>query len=149
MAPTETDRAIKQGLALLVAALRQDVDSLHVKACLRGLKDVPPDVILEAVDAHILRMSTQPPGKRFFPNVPDWLASCAGIVNDRRKEAARKAQALQEDCPDCHGSGLVDVDGRHNTVEKCRCKLRAVELMNQVTAPIKVPALPPSPEDMA
>ena len=148
MAPTDSEKAIRQGLALLVASLRQDVDALQVKAYLRGLKDVPADVILEAVDAHILRMSQQPPGKRFFPTVPDWLASCAGIVNDRRQAAARQAKALQEDCPDCRGTGWADVEGP-NAVVPCRCKTRAVELMNAAPAPMKVPALPPAPEDAA
>jgi hypothetical protein len=150
LAPTDTDKAIKQGLALLVAALRQDVDAIQVRAYLRGLKDVPADVILEAADAHILRLSTMPPGKRFFPTVPDWLASCAGIVNDRRQAAARQAKALQDDCPDCRGTGWADSEGP-NAVDRCRCHTRAVELMNQVTAPIKVPALPPAPapEDVA
>jgi hypothetical protein len=146
---TPTDTAIRQGLALLVTSLPPaTVDEPQVRAYLRGLRDVPPDVILEAVDAHLLRMSQLPVGKRFFPTVPDWLASCAGIVNDRRQAAARQARALQEDCPDCRGTGWADTEGP-NSVLPCRCKTRAVELMNQVTAPIRVPQLPPAPEEIA
>jgi hypothetical protein len=141
-----TEKAIRQGLALFATSLRQDVDTYQVAAYLRGLKDVPADVVLEGADAQIRRMALQPSGKRFFPTVPDWLASCAGVVHERRQAAARQAKALQEDCPDCHGSGWADAEGP-NAVQRCRCLTRSVELMANVTAPIKVPALPPSSEE--
>ena len=132
----DSDQAIRNGLALLTASLRQEVDTFQVRAYVRGLKDIAPDVILEAADA----LSTQI-GRRFFPTVPEWVTACANVVDARRKAAAHTAKALQEQCPDCHGSGWRDAEGP-NAVEKCTCVTRALALVQAAGAPR--PALPPS-----
>lgn len=137
----ETDRAIRNGLALLTASLRQEVDAVQVKAYLRGLKDIPADVVLEGADELIRAISAQPMGKRYFPTVPDWFAACASVVDERRKRAARQARALQETCDACHGSGWADAEGP-NAVERCWCAKRAIQLLEEAGDAISRPALP-------
>jgi hypothetical protein len=141
----ESEKAIRNGLALLVASLRQEVDQYQVKAYLRGLGDIDASVILEAADAHIRSLAAMPQGKRYFPTVADWVASCNGVITERRQMAARQAKALQEDCPDCMGSGWANDEGP-NAVIRCRCHTRALQLLANAAAPLKLPALPPSSE---
>jgi hypothetical protein len=131
-----TERAIRNGLALLVASLRQEVDDVQVRAYLRGLKGLPADVISEAAD----RLATTA-GRRFFPTVPEWISVCVDIVDERRATAARQAQALQADCPDCHGSGWANAEGP-NAVTRCRCFVRGLALIQAAGVALARPALP-------
>lgn len=131
-----TEKAIRNGLALLTASLRQEVDAFQVRAYLRGLKDLPADVITQAAD----RLSTEI-GRRFFPTVPEWLTTCADIVDERRATAARQAFALLENCPDCHGSGWANAEGP-NAVTRCRCHERARALVEAAGDAVQRPALP-------
>lgn len=141
MEPTE--RAIRNGLALLTASLRHGVDEFQVRAYLKLMAKIPPEIITLGAE----RLSTEA-GRRFFPSVPEWLAACADIVDERRKAAAAQARALQEDCPECHGSGWADAEGP-NAVISCRCKTRAIELVQAAGEPLQRPALPAGPEEAA
>jgi hypothetical protein len=142
----ESEKAIRHGLTLLTASLRQEVDALQVRAYLRGLAAVPADVIMESADRLLQTLAEQPHGKRYFPTVPDWLAACREIVDARRQAAARQARALQEDCPDCRGTGWADAEGP-NAVVRCNCLKRAVELVQ--AAGDALPRLPPSGNEAA
>jgi hypothetical protein len=129
MEPTTspTEKAIRNGLMLLTSSLGREVDAIQVRAYLRGLKNVPADVVLSGADLCIERMAAQPMGKRYFPTVADWLAACADVVDERRKVAARQAQALQEDCLECRDSkGWREVNG---LMVRCICFKRAQELL--------------------
>lgn len=137
----ETEKAIRNGLALLTLSLRQEVDSVQVRAYLRGLRDIQADIITDGADRLIRDLATVPAGKRYFPTVPDWIAACADIVDERRQAVARQAKALQADCPECHGTGWANTEGP-NAVVRCRCHQRAQEVMASVVAPIRRPALP-------
>jgi hypothetical protein len=140
----ESEQAVREGLALLVTSLRQDVDAIQRKAYVRGLAKVPGDVIEAAVDRLIAQLAAQPMGKRYFPTVPDWLAACAAVVNERRSLAARQAKALAEDCPNCvNGWETVQVDGIDH-VKRCLCFTRGLELVAAAGEPI---ALPPAPRE--
>lgn len=137
----EPEQAIRNGLALMVTAFRQDVDAPQVRAYLRVLKGIPADVLLEGAD----RLCAEP-GRRFFPTTAEWSGACAGVIDERRKAAARTARALREDCPDCHGSGFRDAEGP-NQVTQCSCVKRAAEVMR--LAPATLRALPPSSDPEA
>jgi hypothetical protein len=141
MEPTE--KAIRNGLALLTASLRQTVDDFQVRAYLRGLKPIAADVITESAE----RLSTQV-GRRFFPTVPEWVTACADVVDERRKAAATQAKALLEDCPDCMGSGWANAEGP-NAVTRCRCHERARALVEAAGNALPRPALPAHEGDVA
>jgi hypothetical protein len=138
-----TDRAIRNGLALLMASLRQQVDDFQVRAYLNGLKVVPAVVITEGAE----RLATQI-GRKYFPTVPEWLTACADVVDERRKAAGQTAKALQADCPECQGSGWANAEGP-NAVVKCRCIKRGLELIAAAGDPLKRPALPAHDEARA
>jgi hypothetical protein len=145
MEPTTspTEKAIRNGLMLLTSSLGREVDAIQVRAYLRGLKNVPADVVLSGADLCIERMAAQPMGKRYFPTVADWLAACADVVDERRKVAARQAQALQEDCLECRDSkGWREVNG---LMVRCTCFKRAQELLaaagEALTRPLAKPTL--------
>lgn len=134
MATTDEAReqATRDGLALLCMALRQEVDAPQRRVYVRGLAEVPADVIGMAAD----RLSTEA-GRRFFPTLPEWLACCAVVVNERRAVAARIAKALQDDCRECQGSGWANAEGP-NAVVPCNCKRRALELLEDAPKAIRL-----------
>lgn len=129
----ESEKAVRHGLALLTASFRQEVDTIQVRAYLHGLKDLPAHVITEGAS----RLAREI-GRRFFPTVPEWRTACAAIVDERRADAARRAKALQEDCPDCHGSGWANAEGP-NAVIRCVCAKRALELLRDAGEPLERP----------
>lgn len=116
-------------------------------AWVMSLKDVP----LPLLEAGVERLMAG--GVGWMPR-PDVLrAACCDIRDEQRRIAIRQARALagfcdlcgEDHCPDCHGSGLRDVDAPgvlRNTVTPCLCKQRELAAMAQVEAPLARPALP-------
>lgn len=120
-----TEQAIRNGLALLAASMRQEVDAVQVRAYLHGLKPIAGDVVLEGAERLI-----REPGRRFFPTVPEWIGACAVIINERRAKASTLAEALQKDCAVCGGSGwrCVAVSG-FERVTRCKCWTEGLRLV--------------------
>jgi len=127
-------------LAPLVAAARprefadKDVARDQAKAFLMALKDVPADVLEEAI------ANTMVEGVKWMPKPGDLREACAAVVDGRRRVAARKAKALAEDCAQCGGSQweTVVIDGVER-VQRCRCFALGLELMAGVEARLSLP----------
>lgn len=121
----ETDQAIRNGLALLSASMRQEVDAMQVRAYRHTLKAIAGDVIYEAAE----RLASEP-GRRFFPTTGEWTGVCATVIDERRAKASRLAQELQENCAACLGSGWrnVVVAGVER-VDRCRCWTHGLQLV--------------------
>jgi hypothetical protein len=138
------EQAIRDGLAQFrMAGIIGEVDVPMRRTYVRGLSKVDSLVIRESVE----RLLSQA-GRRFQLTLPEWLGVCATIVDERRAHVARIAQSLQDDCPQCMGSGWANTEGP-NAVVRCTCRTRALELMAQAIAPIARPALPASTEESA
>jgi hypothetical protein len=127
-------QAFKDAMDHLAAAYRHELTTEAIRVYWHALKDVSEPLQHEG-------MARCAQTLKFFPTVAELRTACADIVDERRALAARSAKALQEDCPDCHGSGLRDVEGP-NTVVRCRCVKRALELIAEAGEPLKRPALP-------
>jgi hypothetical protein len=125
------EQAVRDGLALMCMALRQEVDAPQRRVYVRGLADVPADVIEAGAD----RLVTEP-GRRFFPTLPEWIGACAAVIDERRKWAARVALQIRNECPVCHGSGFQDIEGP-NQVTQCSCVKQAAELMANAPTAIR------------
>jgi hypothetical protein len=131
-----SEQAVRDGLAaFLLAGIIREVDAPTRLVYVRGLKDVAPDVILLATE----RLLTTP--RRFPLTLPEWVETCAAVVEDRRKSAARQAKALTEDCPDCQGSGWSNAEGP-NAVIRCTCAKRALALIEEAGRPVMRALLP-------
>ena len=129
-ANADVDRAVRNGLALFAASRLggREIDALVVRASLRGLRDVPADVVLEAADNLCREL-----GRRFVPNVPEWLGACQAVILARRRALAPKAAALTAECVQCDGSGWERVhDGECERVKRCSCHARAVALFKDL-----------------
>lgn len=130
---------------LIVASRTKDfADPAKAKTQLHvwmlSLGDVPPAILTEAVERLIAE------GITWMPRPGDVKVVCCNIVDERRAAAARQAKALQEDCPDCHGTGWADVEGP-SAVVRCNCLKRALELIRAAGEAIPRPALPPSSDE--
>ena len=101
-----------------------------------ALDDIPLDVLSAGVQ-HLLRRVT------WMPRPGELRAACCDIVEERRKNAGRRAKALMANCDQCEGIGW-----RFDTVEgveiarRCVCFERAGDIMRGVPEPIERPALP-------
>lgn len=121
----ETETAIRNGLLLLSASMRQEVDAVQVRAYLHGLKTIAGDVVMEAAERLI-----REPGRKFFPTVPEWYGVCASVIDERRSKAAKLAEALQERCEVCQGTGMKNVgSGGLERMGRCKCFVEGLALM--------------------
>ena len=134
----EARRQFKTELEHVAAAYRHELLDESIRVYWLALKDIP----VEIRTAGLTRCLQ---AQRFFPTVAEILNGCADVVDERRKVAARTAQALREMC-DCIEGWRETKDG---VVERCNCHARALALMEQCERPIKRPALPPSSEEVA
>ena len=102
------------------------------------LKDVPADVLERGVEQLLGA------GPKWMPRPGDLREACAAEIEQRRKAAAAKGNALIANCPKCRGSRfaeLFDTGGRSLGVARCDCHQRALQLLDGLPAPL---ALPPA-----
>lgn len=133
----EDDRALfAKFLAPLVIASRdRHFTKAEASTYMLTLQDVPRDILALGVS----RLIEQ--GITWMPKPGDIKAACCDVVDERRATAARLAQALKDDCPDCQGTGWANVEGP-NAVVKCSCVKRALQLVREAGEAIARPALP-------
>lgn len=105
------------------------------------MQDVPKDVVAHGVS----RLIEQ--GITWMPKPGDIKAVCCDIVDERRREAAKRAAALKDECAQCGGSQWVSsLSEGVETVKRCWCFTRGLELIAEAGEPLKRPALPASTE---
>lgn len=134
-----------QLLAPLVAAagtfvIREWRDEAYSRVQLQSwilsLCDVPEPILRESLDRVIAR------GVTLMPRPGDVKAVCCEIVDERRREAAKRAAALKDECAQCGGSQWVSsVSDGVETVKRCWCFTRGLELIAEAGEPLKRPAL--------
>lgn len=122
---------------LVIASRTKTFTKAEASVYLLTLRDVPREILALGVT----RLIEQ--GVTWMPKPGDIKRACCDVVDERRALAARQAQALKQDCPDCHGSGFRDVEGP-NQVLPCSCHRRALELVNAAGQALPRPALPES-----
>ncbi len=110
---------------LVIASRTKNFTGAEAAVYLLTLKDVPRDILALGVTQLIEA------GVTWMPKPGDVKAACAKVIEARRAVAARQAKALQDDCPDCHGSGWANAEGP-NAVVACLCKKRALELLKDL-----------------
>jgi hypothetical protein len=120
---------------LVIASRTKNFTTAEASVYLLTLQDVPREVLALGVTNLIEA------GITWMPKPGDIKQACCAVVDERRALAARSAKALQDDCPDCRGSGWRDAEGP-NAVEKCSCVKRALELLQSVGEPLKRLSLP-------
>lgn len=144
----DTDRVeFARYLAPLVTAARdRKFSKAEASIYLLTLQDVPRDILALGVSKLLEQ------GITWMPKPGDIKHVCCDIVDERRAEAHRHAQALlhcdacqADHCPDCHGSHWQDAEGP-NAVIECPCKARVLELMRVAGQALPRPALPASSE---
>jgi hypothetical protein len=126
---------------LVIASRVKDFTAAEASVYMLTMEDVPREVVIDAV-TRLLRE-----GVTWMPKPGDLKHACCAVVDARRLSAARQAKALQEDCPDCRGSGWADAEGP-NAVVRCNCIKRALELVAEAGEALARPALPPSSEEV-
>lgn len=127
---------------LVVASRTKHFTKAEASVYMLSLQDVPRDVLALGVTRLIER------GITWMPKPGDIKAACCDVVDERRHAAARLARALQDDCPECRGTGWADIEGP-NAVERCTCTKRALELVDAAGRALPRPALPPSTDPEA
>ena len=133
----EQRRVFADAMQHLAGAYRHELTDEAIRVYWHAIKDVPLEIRHVGMQRCTLTL-------KFFPTVAELRTACCDVVDERRKAAAVQAKALTEKCPDCHGSGLRDIPGQRNAVEKCTCVTRALALVQAAGDPLARPALPPS-----
>lgn len=141
-----SERAVRDGLAEFeLAGILREVDVPLRKVWVRAMAEIPAAIVIEST-VRIIKQA----GRRYPLTLPEWIGVCADIVDERRAEAAKRVTASypvcaacdERHCEHCHGTGLRDVEGHKNVVEKCPCKARERELIEAAGQPLARPALP-------
>jgi hypothetical protein len=130
------------------AAFRHEFLDETIRVYWLALKNIPAEIRTAGLTDCLKR-------HKFFPTVAEVLNACADVIDRRRAEATKKAQERYpicalcnlKHCEHCHGTGLRDVQGPRNVVEKCPCKQRERELVEAAGQPIARPALPAAREE--
>lgn len=124
---------------LVLASRTKNFTPAEASVYLLTLADVPREILALGVTRLLEH------GVTWMPKPGDIKAACCAVVDERRAAAARQAKALQDDCPDCYGSGWANAEGP-NAVVRCTCAKRALELVQAAGEALPRPALPPSSE---
>lgn len=112
-----------------------------LQAWIMQLHDVPEDVLFEGF------ATVFSAGITWMPKPGEVRKACATVINDRRKAAAREAQALVAACEDCGGTTfrfVVDEAGRER-VARCDCHRLALQIVDRHPQPL---ALPPARDEV-
>lgn len=125
---------------LVIASRTKNFTKAEASVYMLSVQDVPREILALGVTQLIEQ------GVTWMPKPGDIKAACCDIVDERRAAAGRQAKALQEDCPDCRGTGWADAEGP-NAVVKCLCVKRALELVKAAGEALPRPALPPASTD--
>lgn len=135
-----SEAAVKQGLAFMTATFRAELDKPQVRAYVRALKDVPPDVLMDAAQ---LLIDEAAAGRKFYPMplAPDWKGACAKVINQRRAVALKALGA----CAICDGTRWLEkeVDGVKR-LTRCYCFVKLLADADAVGKPL---SLPPARDD--
>jgi hypothetical protein len=108
---------------LVLASRTKNFTAAEASVYMLTLADVPREVLARGV-TRLLEA-----GVTWMPKPGDIKHACCDVVDELRATAARQAKALQDDCPDCQGSGWANAEGP-NAVIRCQCITRALALMD-------------------
>ena len=104
-----------------------------------ALDDVPEDVLGEGVK-RLMRVVD------YMPRPGQLRSVCCDITDERRRQAAKRARLLRDNCELCEGIGWrFDTDTEGVEVARpCVCQERAVAMMRDLPPALERPALPPA-----
>jgi hypothetical protein len=120
---------------LVIASRVKNFTAAEASVYMLTMQDVPRDLLALGVT----RLIEQ--GITWMPKPGDVKMACCDVADERRRAASRQAKALQEDCPDCRGTGWMDAEGP-NAVDRCNCIKRSLELVAAAGEALERPALP-------